>query len=241
MSILHGHILSSLNPPSINTDDTRVQLSHVHYDHVGMPRDFTNPKTTFVVGHGSLDLLSGTNALNLGKHSVFEADLLPLERTIELPPPPSFVDAPSGGKQAGGRKWRPLGPSPDAVDFFQDGSVYIVNAPGHLPGHINLLCRLSTSPLKYVYLAGDACHDIRLFTGERDIATWKDDTGRHCCMHADIPRAKETLARLYALSKDGLRLEGQDGTGDVEVVFAHNYVWDEEAKKQDKFWPGRLS
>lgn len=75
-----------------------VILSHVHWDHVGLPADFRNP-TRFVVGHGALDLLRGADRLgdkNGGgggggggtrSHSHFEADLLPPDRTIELPDP----------------------------------------------------------------------------------------------------------------------------------------------------------
>lgn len=216
-----------------------VMFSHVHYDHVGLPRDFTNFKTKFIVGNGALDLLSGKTELNLGKHMVFESDLLPTERTIELPPPDD-VERKRQLHNDLHLSWDRLGPFPHAIDVFQDGSVYIVNAPGHLPGHINLVCRIARQPSKFICLAGDSCHDIRLLTGERDIATWTDETGRYCCMHVDIPRSKETLARLYAASNDGLRLDGEEEPGEFEVVFAHDFEWEERAKKEGKFWPGSL-
>lgn len=75
---------------------------------------------------------------------------------------------------------------------------------------------------------------MRLFTGEREIATWTDAEGKHCCIHADIEATKETLRRMRVAKEEGL--EG----GDVEVVFAHNPVWEREAREEGRFWPGKL-
>lgn len=244
--VLQGH-LSSRGPISTEpdvvaslakgglkqTDIDYVIFSHVHYDHVGFPKDFTNPETRFLVGNGALDLLSGKTQLNLGKHMVFESDLLDSERTVELP-------SPEDTSVKSEYSWTPLSSFPHAIDFFNDGSVYIVNAPGHLPGHINLLCRISSNPTKFVCLAGDACHDIRLFRRERDIATWTDDEGRYCCIHVDIAQTKETLSRLYEASSEGLALEGEREKAHVEVIFAHDFAWEEQARKEGRFWPGRL-
>lgn len=224
--------VASLAAGGLTVDDIDyVIFSHVHYDHVGYPKDFGNDKTKFIVGNGALDLLSGKTQLNLGKHMVFESDLLPQDRTIELPPP---------GNADSKFTWQPFSTFPHAVDLFKDGSVYIVNAPGHLPGHINLLCRISTQPTKFVCLAGDACHDGRLLTGECDIATWTDENGGYCCMHVDIPSSKETLARLYTASTNGIEVDGEDRPAECEVIYAHNYEWEEAAKQQGKFWPGQL-
>ncbi|KAI1617514.1 beta-lactamase-like protein [Exophiala viscosa] len=228
--------VASLAIGGLSVDDIDyVMFSHVHYDHVGMPRDFTNKKTKFIVGHGALDLLNGKTKHDLGKHMVFESDLLPLERTIELPPP-EVSDNPSPNHAQ--FKWKRLGPFPEAIDFFNDGSLYIVNSPGHLPGHINLLCRLSST--KFIIMAGDACHDVRLLTGERDIATWTDETGKHCCIHVDIPTAKENLARLRAVTKDGIEVDGEAARAQVELVFAHDFAWEEDAVKRGRFWPGKV-
>jgi len=215
------------------TEIDYVIFSHVHYDHVGLPKDFTNPQTRFIVGHGAIDLLSGKTQHDLGTHMVFEADLLDPKRTVELP-------APEGGNKASGYSWTSLSPFPYVIDFFKDGSVYIVNAPGHLPGHINLLCRISQNPTKFVCLAGDACHDIRLFTGEKDIATWTDEAGRYCCIHVDIPKTKETLANLYTAAVEGLEIPGGKGNAQVEVIFAHDFAWEEKARKENRFLPGKI-
>jgi glyoxylase-like metal-dependent hydrolase (beta-lactamase superfamily II) len=222
-------VVASLAEGGLKVDDIDyVIFSHVHYDHVGLPKDFDG-KTQFIVGNGALDLLSGKTQLNLGKHMVFEPDLLPSRRTIELPIP---------GQKDDNYSWESFSNFPNAIDFFKDGSVYIVDAPGHLPGHINLLCRIG--PTKYICLAGDACHDGRLLTGECDIATWEDEAGNYCCMHVNIGQSKETLARLYAASQNGIKVEGQDEPAKFEIIFAHDYEWEALAKKENKFWPGSI-
>lgn len=216
-----------------------VILSHVHWDHIGMPSDFTNPRTHFVVGPGSLDLLNGTTKVSVGSHSHFEADLLPPGRTIELPDVEAEASSSTNAAAnctTSGRsipRWRPLGDIlPNTIDLFGDGSLYIVHAPGHLPGHINVLAR--TSAAKSVYLAGDACHDMRLFNGTHEIATWEDDAGKTCCIHIDRGQAEETITRIRRLAQNG------SGEGQVEVVFAHSPEWEEEAKQNGRFWPGML-
>ena len=197
----------------------------------------------------------------MGSHSFFESDLLPLDRTIALPDPTSSAATSSDQ----GYKWQPLPPFAAAVPFptADSRTCFIVHAPGHLPGHINLLCRVddpskeTADGARWVYLAGDACHDIRLFTGERDIATWLDAEGRACCIHADREMTKETLRRMRQAHEEGFELpksdsgdvkeEGEQSKGEqkkekstVEVVFAHNWAWEADAKREGRFWPGRL-
>ena len=203
-----------------------------------MPSDFQGSHTRFIVGPGSLDLLNGTNHVSVGSHSHFEKDLLPLERTIELPGVSLDLKAQmenmstttsSGNTGVNLPPWQPLHKLfTHAINIFGDGSLYIIHAPGHLPGHINVLAR--TGQGKSVYLAGDACHDIRLFHGTHKIATWEDNTGNECCIHVDRAAAEETIARIRNVARGG----------DVEVVFAHNPEWEEKAKEEGRFWPGAL-
>lgn len=215
-----------------------IILSHVHWDHIGMPSDFQT--SLFVIGNGAADLLSGARKLQNGGHSFFEADLLPASRTISLSDPeisfpPQLSD--SGREMKSdifSTSWRSKGVFPSTMDIFGDGSVYVVSAPGHLPGHLNLLCRLENG--QYVYLAGDSCHDKRLLTGEKEIATWVED-GRLdtiCCIHTDKEAAKKTLELIRATEQGGTEL------GKVEVVFAHDAVWDKEAREKGRFFPGKL-
>lgn len=111
------------------------------------------------------------------------------------------------------------------MDVFQDGSLYIVDAPGHLPGHINLLA--NTGNGQYVYLAGDACHDRRIMRKEREIGTWADAEGQTCCIHANREQAEETIRRILKLEEQG-----------IEVIFAHDVEWEQDAKNRSRFWGG---
>ncbi|KAJ7695485.1 beta-lactamase-like protein [Mycena rosella] len=48
-----------------------------------------------------------------------------------------------------------------AHDFFGDGSLYLLDVPGHAPGHICALARVT--PSSFLFLGGDACHHPGLF------------------------------------------------------------------------------
>jgi glyoxylase-like metal-dependent hydrolase (beta-lactamase superfamily II) len=183
-----------------------VMLSHVHYDHHGDPEDFPNAK--FVIGNGAMDVLK--NGLGgIASHQHFEPDTLPDDRSSEL-------------SDLKGGDWKPLGPFPAALDLFQDGSVFVIDTPGHLPGHVNLLCRTKD---RWLCLCGDSFHDKRLLTGEKDIGTWTGPEGRTLCIHLDKETAAKSIERLRELEKTG--------NGQVEMIAAHDEIWwDKNKAKQ---------
>jgi hypothetical protein len=59
-----------------------------------------------------------------------------------------------------------IGPFP-ATDFYGDGSPYILDTPGHWPGHICTLARTTSDT--FVYLGGDMCHFPGHFRPSEDI------------------------------------------------------------------------
>ena len=235
-SLAHG----GLTPSDIDF----VIFSHLHWDHIGTPSDY--PDATYVIGPAAASLINGTRELSNGSHSHFEKGILDLSRTIELPipdsliTPPPFEDhaklEPESRKRCSlfSKVWHPKGFFQHSMDIFGDGSLYIVSAPGHLDGHINLLCRKSGN--EYVYLAGDACHDPRLLSGEKNIATWSDPAypTSICCIHVNKEQAEGTIATIRKA------MEHPGELGNVEVVFAHDASWDREAKKLGKSFPGSL-
>jgi glyoxylase-like metal-dependent hydrolase (beta-lactamase superfamily II) len=198
----------------------------VHWDHIGEPIDF--PSSKFVVGHGSLALLAGSSSSSSlrGGHSFFEHDLLPKDRTIELPDPakPSAHQSQTAARNVDfTRQWRAVDSLPQTLDVFGDGSLLIANAPGHLPGHINLLARVSRG--HQIYMAGDACHDRRLLTGEKSIGEWDDVNGHSCCIHADRKEAEATIERIRLLEKQG-----------VEIIFAHDVEWESNPSNNVRYF-----
>jgi glyoxylase-like metal-dependent hydrolase (beta-lactamase superfamily II) len=217
-----------LDPKDVDT----VILSHVHWDHVGTPGDFSN--ADFVVGSGTIHLLANGG----GPHypaSIFNPDELPAERTRELPPVRQ-EDIENTYARQSTHVWFPLAGFPAAVDFYNDGSVYIIDAPGHLIGHVNLLARIG--PKKWVYLGGDCCHDPRILNGEKRIALYDDGKGGLRSVHADTDQAEQTVKSIARFLKEGnVRMEG-DGEVQVEVVVAHDGGW--AARNGERFWPGYL-
>ncbi|OBZ67040.1 hypothetical protein A0H81_12864 [Grifola frondosa] len=106
------------------TDIAHVCLSHLHFDHTGDPALF--PRATFLAGAGGRAFLAPGYPTDAD--SLFAGDLLPADRTRWLEPV----------------GWPPLGPFAHALDFYGDGSLYVVDAgAGHFPGHVNVLARTS--------------------------------------------------------------------------------------------------
>ncbi|KAI0745054.1 beta-lactamase-like protein [Earliella scabrosa] len=187
------------------TDITHVCISHIHIDHVGNPTPYTN--ATYLVGAGARALPDpSTGHTQASSNALFAA--LPQDRVRYLDP----------------AAWPPLGPFPHALDFYGDGSLYIVDAPGHLPGHVNVLARTSADG-GWVYLAGDSAHDWRLITGEARIARTP------ACMHVDVDAAEAHIARIARLREDNPR---------ARVLLAHDVPWYEKNKGGDAFWPGEI-
>ena len=205
-----------------NVDATQIGaviLSHVHWDHHGEPSDF--PAATFIVGHGSMGVLED-GLPGRGSHSHFDAHLFKGVSAVELSVPTTEALALSNPRLSAmfGRQdlqWEPFGLFGQAIDLYKDGSAFLVPASGHLPGHINLLCRIA--PKRWMYLAGDSFHDERLLSGEKHIATW-DDNGQVFCIHYDRVEAQRTIDRINEL-KILCATEGIE----VDVIAAHDVGW----------------
>jgi glyoxylase-like metal-dependent hydrolase (beta-lactamase superfamily II) len=208
------------------TDITHVILSHTHWDHIGMPSDY--PNAEFIVGSGTLHTV--VHGANHYPAAMFEKDPLPLDRTKELPPTPNSpsadIAAPTSHQTQ--HTWSSISTLPNATDLFSDGSIYLIDAPGHLQGHLNLLARLG--PDRWLYLGGDCCHDTRIITGEKEIAEYDDGHGGLRSVHSDLPLARETIVIIREFV--------EVNEGKVEWVIAHDLGWWEG--NQGKFWPGKI-
>ena len=105
---------------------TRVGVSHYHGDHTGQLKDFT--AATLLTGAGDWTALTST------------------------PPGPGANPAPYQHWITGGGKVEPVRGD---KDVFGDGTVVLVDTPGHTPGHHSLLVRLAKT--SYL-LTGDLSH-----------------------------------------------------------------------------------
>ncbi|PIL34061.1 hypothetical protein GSI_03771 [Ganoderma sinense ZZ0214-1] len=190
------------------TEVKHVAISHIHFDHTGAPRAF--PNATFLLGAGGKPIIETKGPEFKG--TLYAIDV-PLERT-------TFVDPST-------TEWAPIGPFPRALDFYGDGSLYIVDAPGHVPGHMNLLVRTSVDGA-WVFLAGDSAHDWRLLTGEAGI-------GHHSqwgCIHEDPLQAQENIERIKALG----------GYPRVRILLAHDKPFvNANAAEGRGYWPDKIA
>ena len=198
-----------------------VVLSHVHWDHIGEPSDYPNSK--FIVGSGTLYILE--NGAPYYPTDRMEKGALPVDRTIELPPLPASDREYMAAAERSKHHWQSISVLPNAVDYFGDGSVWIIDTPGHLHGHVNALLRVG--PDKWVYLGGDCCHDRRIITGERGIAEYDNGHGGVKSAHSELSVAKKTIQNIQKL----IEVNGDT----VEWIVAHDTKWATE--NQHRFLP----
>ncbi|EGO53905.1 hypothetical protein NEUTE1DRAFT_103417 [Neurospora tetrasperma FGSC 2508] len=137
-------------------DVSRVEAvvwSHYHFDHIG---DITTigPQAALIVGPGFKKGLMPGYPTNPDS-PILEADYKDRE-LIEV----DFTSAASDGKN-----WKRLqiGRFP-AVDYFGDGSFYLLDAPGHAIGHMCGLARVTSQQTdgydSFICLGGDAVHHV---------------------------------------------------------------------------------
>ncbi|KAF4344788.1 n-acyl homoserine lactonase [Fusarium beomiforme] len=126
---------NNIKPSEIDS----VIWSHHHFDHIGDITTFPG-STELVVGPGFKEAF--------------------------LPGYPSDPDSTVREADFAGRELReinfqdkPLHIGPfRAIDFFGDGSFYLLDTPGHDIGHLAGLARTTTSPDTFIFMGGDLCH-----------------------------------------------------------------------------------
>lgn len=185
-----------------------VCISHCHWDHAGCTHAFA--QSTFLVGDDCHTLFTDSYPEN--PDAMYPSDLLPSDRTRYLQV----------------AEWDAIGPFPRAFDFYGDGSVYIVDSPGHLAGHVNLLVRTSADGA-WIYLAADSAHHWKILTGESQIRVGIPGNP-HLCMHHNKAVAEEHIGHIRELWK----------MPRVRVVLAHDVPWYAENKGGSAFWPGMI-
>jgi N-acyl homoserine lactone hydrolase len=139
-----------------------VAISHYHGDHVGQVSSF--PQATLLIGKGDWDVLTS-------------------------PKPVGANPAPFANWISGGGKVEPL---PGDRDVFGDGTVVVLNTPGHTPGHHSLLVKLNQ--MGNVLITGDLAHFHENYDGN-GVPTFNTD---RAATLASLDRFKKIAANLKA-------------------------------------------
>lgn len=239
-----------------------VVISHVHYDHVGDPRPWVQAGVEFIVGEGGRALLesAGGEGPHMGHYEpgLLEGAKVRWVRPPRGDGRREVNGVEKGGRGSAAEaeaeadaeaeaeagisteKWFKLDlGNKDEQDMtlwllplLPDGSIHIVDAPGHLPGHLNLLVRIHQPPTttssssslppqqqqeeekeeneeEWVYLAADTCHDTRLLHGTHSIATYRDASTHQQqqkwrCAHHDKAAAEAHIRRVRRLEEVGV-------------------------------------
>ncbi|KAJ7717785.1 beta-lactamase-like protein [Mycena metata] len=110
--------------------------SHAHFDHIGDVSKF----------RASTDLVFGVGTPCETRPSHPHAMLMESDLAGRNLVPIAFDES---SLQIGGFK---------AHDYFGDGSLYLLDVPGHLSGHMCALTRVT--PTSFLFLGGDAAHHV---------------------------------------------------------------------------------
>lgn len=157
-------ILQQLATLGVKTEQVKfLGISHYHFDHLGQAADF--PKATLLIGESDWKVLSSGGIKGM-------AD-------------PALVDP-----------WVKGGSTVEAVkgdkDIFGDGSVIMLNTPGHTPGHHALLVRLKQGGP--VLLSGDLAHFAQNYESN-GVPVFNADRAESL---ASLDRIKQLAANLKA-------------------------------------------
>jgi glyoxylase-like metal-dependent hydrolase (beta-lactamase superfamily II) len=140
-----------------------VGVSHYHGDHTGQAASF--PQSTLLIGKRDWDAVSSAK------------------------PGGPINPAPFTHWISGGGKVEPV---PGDKDVFGDGSVIMLNTPGHTPGHHSLLVKLHD--MGPVLLSGDVVHFHENYDGD-GVPSFNTDRAESL---ASIDRFKKIAANLKA-------------------------------------------
>ncbi|KAF7317228.1 Metallo-beta-lactamase superfamily protein [Mycena chlorophos] len=120
---------------TLDSIDTII-WSHTHFDHIGDMSKWPSRRNIIVSSQTNLTLFpdaqgSDLQASDLNGHNVSQVDLTSSSLVIS---------------------------GMNAVDFFNDGSFYLLGAPGHLEGHMIGLARVT--PTSFIILGADTAHNL---------------------------------------------------------------------------------
>jgi glyoxylase-like metal-dependent hydrolase (beta-lactamase superfamily II) len=181
------HQLSRLG---FKTSDVRnVIISHLHWDHAGGMRDF--PQAHFFIGRREWTFASGLSGMPLLKNAFIKEQFCGSDLDIEL-------------IETDPRK--PFKNFPASHDLFGDGSMVMIDLPGHSPGLMGLYLTMP-SGRRFLFSADT-------FYFPEGLEQRKPKSGLMRALVSEGPEAGASIDRVYELMKSEPKLE---------IVGSHDY------------------
>jgi N-acyl homoserine lactone hydrolase len=157
-----------------------IVMTHLHFDHASALADF--PGATVIVSRSEWDAARGRASTVFG-YPPAQIDPRLSYRTLDF----------------GGSAARPHGPFERSLDLFGDGSLTLLDTPGHSAGHLSILARLRE---REALIAGDAIYTLEtLRDGKRPLRS--DDSRAYA-------RSLQALQAYDRANPDALIIPGHD-------------------------------
>ncbi|TVY21146.1 Cytochrome P450 monooxygenase andK [Lachnellula arida] len=166
-----------------------VLFSHAHWDHC-RPIDTEFPAACAFFGPGTAEHCSPGHLASEDAEETVEWDGRYFDSMRKT----------QNWKEFSG-PWVRFGAFEKAMDFFGNGSFWIIQAPGHMPGNLCAVAHVRDNQ--------------RIFDGLEQFAVWETPDGCSASLQADIPGAKDTIRRIRLMEKE---------LG-CHVAFAHDTEW----------------
>lgn len=157
-----------------------ILLSHLHVDHIAGLQDF--PQAQVVCSAKDWEFVRGVQGFEALRKATFPA-LLPddLESRLTLVDPNAGQALPES-----------LSPYSRGLDFFGDGSCWLLPMEGHSPGHMGAYLETESGP---VMVAVDTCWQSVSYRENRDMPALV-----HKFLTADPVAFRESLEKLHQFS-----------------------------------------
>ncbi|KAH7124142.1 beta-lactamase-like protein [Dendryphion nanum] len=179
-SIVHQLSERGVSAEQVDT----VLFSHAHWDHSRPIRD-EFPNATAYFGPGTKD---GCSPGHMADPSLqWDGRFFDPERFTEKW---DELDGP----------WTTFGAFDKALDYFGDGSFWIMQAPGHMAGNLCAAARIQSG--EWVLLGSDCCHSRGLLNGEYEISQFCVPGLGKMSLHSDVTAAKTTILKIRAMERD---------------------------------------
>ncbi|MDD5168576.1 MAG: MBL fold metallo-hydrolase [Syntrophales bacterium] len=171
------------------SDVKHVILSHLHWDHAGGMRDF--PDAHYIINRKEWDFATRLTGMRLFKNAFIKEQFCGQALDIEL------VETDPA---------KPLLTFPGSCDLFGDGSMLLVDLPGHSPGLMGLYLKMP-SGRRFLFSA-----DCFYFPEGMEQRIPKSGLMR--ALVSEGPEAAVSIEKIYALKKS------EPG---IEIVGSHDH------------------